>query len=147
MKKWSLPLMAALAGVAFAGCTSVESTRKFNGLGVGTPNDESKCFTQVVMTGYYFWGLPLVVGSAAESGKCAMFRDTLTVTNAVSLLTSEARRLDSARVIGISSTLTESMVFPMFISKKTLQVSGTGVRTKSEASRSLNRDFAPGAQY
>ena len=38
---------AVLAGAMFCGCTTVESTQKFNALGLGTPNEKAVCQTFV----------------------------------------------------------------------------------------------------
>ena len=77
---------AALAAIAvLSGCTSVESTQKFNGLGLGGKEEKAVCLTHVTMTGFYFFGLPIIVGSAAEDGKSAVFMDTLKAEHAVAL--------------------------------------------------------------
>lgn len=94
MKKSLVSLFAAaVAGVVLmSGCTTVESTQKFNAVNVcNTSSERPVCQTHVVMTGYYFLGLPTLVGSAAGDGKASIFQNTLTTENVVSLLTREVK--------------------------------------------------------
>ena len=131
---------AVLAGAMFCGCTTVESTQKFNALGLGTPNEKAVCQTFVEIPGYYFWGLPLLVGSAAGDGKCALFQYTGTTENVVNLLTREAKKRGAARMIDVQVTTSEHTVFP-FITKEVIQGSGIGVRTKAQAAKQAQVEF------
>ncbi len=124
---------AVLAGTMFCGCTTVESTQKFNALGLGTPNEKAVCQTFVEIPGYYFWGLPLLVGSAAGDGKCALFQYTGTTENVVNLLTREAKSKGAARVINVQCTVTETPVCFFLLTRRSMQASGTGVRSKDAA--------------
>ena len=124
--------MAAITAAVFTGCTTVESTQKFNRMGLGTPNEKAVCQTFVEIPGYFFFGLPIVVGSTKGDGTWTMFRNNLTAENAVFLLTKEAKARRAARVVNVHVSGTDSFIF-FGLSRRTIQASGTGVRTKGAA--------------
>ena len=132
--KQSLIVTAAALALAFAGCTTVESTQKFNAMGLGTPNEKAVCHTYVEIPGVFLFGLPIVTGSPAGDGEWTMFHWTLNSENAVYLLTKEAKSKGAARVINVNVRRTHNQLiwFP-FLSYNTFQASGTGVRSKSAA--------------
>ncbi|MDD3885547.1 MAG: hypothetical protein PHI35_01600 [Victivallaceae bacterium] len=138
MKK-SIFAVAMLGLAVLTGCTSVESTQKFNALGLATPSEKAVCYTHVTIEGLYFFGFPIIVGSAAEDGKCAAFMNTVTVENAVALLTREAKARGAARVNGVSTDYDGSRW--MFFSLRSVQASGTAVRSKGEAMRNAQRQY------
>ena len=132
----------ALAAIAvLSGCTSVESTQKFNGLGLGDNEEKAVCLTHVTMTGFYFFGLPIIVGSAAEDGKSAVFMDTLKAEHAVALLTREAKSRGAARVSNVVVNYNDIPILLPFMSHRIYQASGVGVRTKKEAVRNAQTEF------
>lgn len=133
MKKTILFTAAAIAAGIFSGCTTVESTQKFNRMGLGTPNEKAICQTHVEIPGYFLFGLPIFVGSPAGDGAWTMFRYNLTTENAIYLLTKEAKERRAARVVNVNVMTTETVIFPPFLTKRTIQASGTGVRTKGAA--------------
>ena len=133
MKKISLLAIAATIAAGFTGCTTVESTQKFNRMGLGTPNEKAICQTHVEIPGYFLFGLPIFVGSPAGDGAWTMFRYNLTTENAIYLLTKEAKERRAARVVNVNVMTTETVIFPPFLTKRTIQASGTGVRTKGAA--------------
>ena len=140
MKKISLLAIAATIAAGFTGCTTVESTQKFNRMGLGTPNEKAICQTFVEIPGYFFSGLPIVVGSTKGDGTWTMFRNNLTAENAVYLLTKEAKARRAARVVNVHVSSTDSFVF-FGISRRTIQASGTGVRTKGAALDNAAREY------
>ena len=94
MKKTLLLLtVAAVTAAIFAGCTTVESTQKFNRVSLGSGNEKAVCQTFVEIPGYYFFGIPIVVGSIKGDGSWTMFRDNVTTENAIYLLTKEIKDL------------------------------------------------------
>ena len=136
MKKSLLAILAVAAVAAFTGCTTtVESTQKFNRMGLGTPNEKAVCQTFVEIPGIFFYGLPIIVGSPKGDGEWSMFRFNLTAENAVYLLTKEAKTRKAARVVNVQVNTTESTIFPfpLLFTRRTVQASGTGVRTKGAA--------------
>ena len=133
MKQIVIIAAAALA-LAFAGCTTVESTQKFNAMGLGTPNEKAVCHTYVEIPGLFLFGLPIVVGSPEGDGAWTMFRWSLNSENAVYLLTKEAKSKGAARVINVNVRRThDQLIWFPFLSYNTFQASGSGVRSKSAA--------------
>ena len=136
---WACGSVAALG--LLAGCTSVDSTQKFNGLGLSDRADKAVCHTFVAIPCYSFWGIPIIGGSAAGDGKVAMFQNNADVTSAMHLLTREIRAKNGARVINAQTFMTETTIFPGLISKRVMQASGTGVRTRNEAMSRAGQNF------
>ena len=89
-------ISAAFASIiALTGCTTVESTQKFNAVQLGTQDEKHICQSYVQIPGYFFLGLPIIVGSAKGDGQTTMFRYNLTTENVMYLLTKEdARKTD-----------------------------------------------------
>ena len=131
---------AAVLGL-LAGCTSVDSTQKFNGLGLSDRADKAVCHTSVEIPCYMLWGLPIIGGSAVGSGKASMFQNNADVESVMHLLTQEIRSKNGARVINAQTFMSETTVFPAFISKRVMQASGTGVRTRNEAMSRAGQKF------
>ena len=127
-------LLAGMLALALAGCTTVESTQKFNAMGLGTPNEKAVCHTYVEIPGVFLFGLPIVVGSPKGDGEWTVFHWTLNNENAVYLLTKEAKSKGAARVINVNVRRThDQLIWFPFLSYNTFQASGTGVRSKSAA--------------
>ncbi len=122
-----------LALALLTGCSTVESTQKFNALGLGTPNEKAVCHTFVEIPGVFLFGLPIVVGSPKGDNEWTMFQWSLNNENAVYMLTKEAKSKGAARVINVTVSRTHDTVFPPFLSYQTIQASGVGVRTKGAA--------------
>ena len=141
MKKIALSLAAA-AGLLFAGCTSIESTQNFNGVACGTDNEKAACQTLIQIPGYYFFGLPIVTGGLGD-GKTAFFTFTQTTDNAVWLMTKEVKSKGATRLINQHMSVTESYIPFPFVSKKILNFSATGVRSRAAAPRRPVENFIP----
>ncbi|MBQ7396712.1 MAG: hypothetical protein IJW08_09250 [Lentisphaeria bacterium] len=140
MKK-SIISAAAAALVAFTGCTTVESTQKFNAVQLGTPDEKHICQTHVEIPGYFFLGLPLVVGSAKGDGQTAFFRFNLTTENAMYLLTREVKSKGASRLINVHVQTTEQPMLIPFMSYRTIQASGTGVGSRRAALRNAESAY------
>lgn len=139
MKKTIFSLAAA-AGLFLAGCTSVESTQNFNGIACGTPTEKATCQILIQIPGYYFLGLPLITGDLAD-GKFTFFTYTQTTDNAVWMLTKEAKGKGATRIINQNITMYESFVPFPFMSKQTMVVSATGVRSRTAALRQARDSY------
>ena len=139
MKK-NIFTIAAAAGLLLAGCTSVESTQNFNGLACGTPNEKATCQILVQISGYYFLGLPMITGGLGDN-KFTFFTYTQTTDNAVWLLTKEAKSKGATRMINQNIMITESFVPFPFVSKRILNASATGVRSRSAAVRQATENY------
>ena len=120
-------LAAILAVVLMSGCTSMQVANRFNGLPVSeSANMPPKAHVNVTMTGFYlFHFIPIATGSVGSVDKWAIFKDTVSVENAVSVLTREARtQLNCTKVYDLKSS-TSSAVMPFLCTFKTVQVSAT----------------------
>lgn len=140
MKKSFLLMLAALLAAVFTGCTTVESTQKFNRMGLGNPNEKAVCHTFVEIPGYYLFGLPIFVGSTKGDGTWTMFHNNLTAENAIYLLTKEAKARRAARVINVHVSATDSFVF-FGLRRCSIQASGTGVRSRGAALDAAAQEF------
>ncbi len=141
MKKVFLFCTILASAIIFSGCTTVESTQKFNRMGLGTPNEKAICQTYVEIPGLFFCGLPIITGSPVGDGEWSMFRYNLTTENVVYLLTKEAKNRKAARVINVTVSTTENNLMLPFFSMRTIQASGTGVRTKNAAINHTVREY------
>ena len=126
MKKLLFAVVCA-AAVIITGCTTVESTQKFNRRGLGERGERAVCVTYVEIPGYYIFGLPIVTGSPKGDGQWNMFRYNQTTTNIVYLLTKEAKERKASRVINIQVNKIEVPTLIPFVSKYSLQASGVGI--------------------
>ena len=139
-KTLSLLLAAAMAAVFFAGCTVIESTQKFNRVSLGSGNEKAVCQTFVEIPGYYFFGIPIVVGSVKGNGTWTMFRDNVTTENAIYLLTKEIKDRRAAKAINVHVNATDNFFF-IGLYRRSVQASGTGVRTRGSALDTAAQEF------
>ena len=134
MKK-SVIFAAFAAIIALSGCTSVESTQKFNAIQLGTADEKHICQSFVQIPGYFIFGLPIVVGSAKGDGQTSFFRYNLTTENVMYLLTKEVKSKGASRLINVSVYANEYPLLLPFISYRTIQASGTGIGSRRAAVR------------
>ena len=134
-------LLLAAAALLLAGCTTVESTQRFNALGLGTPQEKAVCFTTVQISGLYFFGLPIMTGGNKGDGDWSLFHWQLTTNNVVYLLTKEAKSKGAARVINVQVSRDSTALGLPFFFFNTIQASGTGVRTKSAAVQQAAKQY------
>ena len=130
MKKGLVLCGVLAAAMLLSGCSTVESTQKFNALGLGGPNEKSVCQTYVRISGLFFFGLPIVVGSPKGDNEWTMFQWTLNNENVVYMLTREAKSKGAARVINVTVSRTHDTLLIPFWTFQTIQASGVGVRVK-----------------
>lgn len=138
--KLSFASAAVAAACLFAGCTSIESTQNFNGLACGTSTEKATCQILIQIPGFYFLGLPIVSGDLAD-GKFTFFTYTQTTDNAVWMLTKEAKSKGATRLINQNILVTETYIPFPFVSKKIMNISATGVRSRSAAVRQARENY------
>ena len=139
LKKLSSLFAAALL---FAGCTTVDSTQKFNAVELGTKEEKAVCQTYVEISGCCLFGLPLIVGSAKGDGQFTFFRFNLTNENVVFLLTRAVKAHGATRMINVHVNTTSNPTMFPFLSINTIQGSATGVRSKSAAIKQVQQEFS-----
>ena len=130
------------AVLLFAGCTTVDSTQKFNAVDLGNKEEKAVCQTYVEISGYCLFGLPLIVGSAKGDGQFTFFRFNLTNENVVYLLTRAVKAHGATRMINVHVNSTSNPTMFPFLSICTIQGSATGVRSKSAAMKQVQQEFA-----
>ena len=138
LKKLSALFAAALL---FTGCTTVDSTQKFNAVELGTKEEKAVCQTYVEISGCCLFGLPLIVGSAKGDGQFTFFRFNLTNENVVFLLTRAVKAHGATRMINVHVNTTSNPTMFPFLSINTIQGSATGVRSKSAAIKQVQQEF------
>ena len=94
----------------------------------------------IQIPGFYFLGLPIVSGDLAD-GKFTFFTYTQTTDNAVWMLTKEAKSKGATRLINQNILVTETYVPFPFVSKKIMNISATGVRSRSAAVRQARENY------
>ena len=131
MKKTMISAVAAAALLTvFAGCTSVKTSPNFNSLPLDREREAPAAHINVSMDGLYFLGfLPIWTGSAAKDGYAAIFKDTVTLENATSLLTRTARTdFNATRMSDLQSHTDSHFMLIFLTSHKSVQVSGNVMR-------------------
>lgn len=132
---------AAVLGL-LAGCTSVDSTQKFNQVKLTDLNGgKAVCQTLVEIPCYTFWGIPILGGSASGSGKMAMFQNNADTESVMHLLTQEIRSKDGTRAINVQTVAYEMPALLGLFTKRVMQASGTGVSVRGEVVRRAGQDF------
>jgi len=141
LKKLALVIAAS---AFFAGCTTVDSTQKFNAVELGTKEEKAVCQTYVEISGFCLFGLPIIVGSAKGDGQCTVFRFNLTNENVIYLLTRAVKAHGATRMINVHVNSTSNPTMFPFLSYCTIQGSATGVRSKSAAIKQVQKEFEGG---
>lgn len=114
IKKVIFSVVAVAMALSFAACSSVQIATVLNKQALtADPNCESVGHIHGKIWGVYLLGLPLFSGSSVEAGKSALFTDTVTVNNAVDLVTKEAKnRMNGTVVADLSSETTTVWLIP-----------------------------------
>ncbi len=134
MKKTSVFAVAAAVLAVLCGCTSVNSTQKFNAINLTDSSMKAVCVSHVQITGCYILGLPLIVGSSHGDGKCTVFQYTGTLENVMHLLTKEAKAKGATRLVDVNVTETSEICgIPFLLSLRRMQASGVGLRPAGAA--------------
>lgn len=139
MKKFLLA-GALAATIGFTGCTTIESTQKFNAISLGDGAEKAVCQSYVKMSALYFFGLPIVSGSTSGNGGWTMFRYNLTTENAMYLLTREAKSKGAARLTNVNVSQKYDFSYLIF-QYHMIEASGTGLRSRDAAVRQAAKDF------
>lgn len=117
--------------VSFTGCSTVRTTQTFNGMGTTTaPKVQTVAHINSQIYGaYLFNAFPIFSGSPNDTGKSAVFRDTVSLDNGMYLLTKAAREGGANRVIDIESHYSSTWVpLGLIFWVREMQVSGTAVK-------------------
>ena len=128
MKKVFAAAMAVTLSVLFTACSSVTTGTNLHDMKLSESNDlQTIAHLNGDVWGIYLFGiLPLFTGSTATPGSCAVFKDTVRLDNAVSMLSKKAAALEATRVTDLSSATSSSWLF--LISLISVQVSGNALK-------------------
>jgi hypothetical protein len=138
MFKKMLVLFGAV--LLLTGCTTIESTQKFNAVDLGSDGEKAICQTFVEMDGIYFCGLPIITGSAKGDGQFSFFRYNLTNENVVYLLTRAVKNHGATRMTNVQVNSHTIPIFLLF-TYRSMQGSATGLRGKSAALKQVRSEF------
>jgi len=123
-----------LASLAFAGCSSVEAAKSFNGQ--ANSGQGSAPVAQVngdVWGCYLFGAFPLVTGDPDYPGTTCFFKDTVRLEPTVKMVTSRARSLGAESSLVLESRTDSSGAAGFWIVYvKEVQVSGNAVKAAKE---------------
>lgn len=140
MLKKTFVLLSAV--LLFTGCTTIESTQKFNAVDLGTRDEKAVCQTFVEIDGIFFCGLPVIVGSAKGDGEFSFFRYNVNNENVVYLLTRAVKNHGATRMINVHvNAHTSPILFPI-LTYRSMQGSATGLRSKNAAIRQVQSEFS-----
>ena len=128
MKKVFAAAMAVTLSVLFTACSSVTTGTNMHDMKLSESNElQTIAHLNGDVWGIYLFGiLPLFTGSTATPGSCAVFKDTVRLDNAVSMLSRKAAALEATRVTDLSSATSSTWLF--LISMKSVQVSGNALK-------------------
>lgn len=128
MKKVFAAAMAVTLSVLFTACSSVTTGTNLHDMKLSESNElQTIAHLNGDVWGIYLFGiLPLFTGSSATPGSCAVFKDTVRLDNAVSMLSRKAAALEATRVTDLSSATSSTWLF--LISMKSVQVSGNALK-------------------
>ena len=120
--------MAVTLSVLFTACSSVTTGTNLHDMKLSESNElQTIAHLNGDVWGIYLFGiLPLFTGSTATPGSCAVFKDTVRLDNAVSMLSRKAAALEATRVTDLSSATSSTWLF--LISMKSVQVSGNALK-------------------
>ena len=127
-KKFFMAAMAAVLAVTFTACSSISTGTTVHGMKLS----DSDVTTVPVHVNGEIWGvylfgiLPLMTGSSAAPGSMTLFKDTVRVDNAVSMLTKRAKDMEANRVNDVTSFKTSTWL--LLFAVKEVQVSGKALK-------------------
>jgi len=129
MKK-ALMLFAVVVAVAITGCTSVETSKNFNGMGMTA--SRSKPVAQInarVYGVFLFDAFPMFCGSVNNTDKVAAFVNTVSLENTLGLATRTARGLGATKVVNVNSYYYSHWLwYTVILWERQMQVSGTAIK-------------------
>jgi hypothetical protein len=131
MKKRALFLFAAaVTATVLTGCTTVETTDSFNGLGVTTRRSQPVAHINARISGaFLFDAFPVFCGSVNNVDKVAAFVNTVSLNNAMGLVSRHARGLGATKLVDISSYHdTYWMWYTLLMWKRYTQISATAIK-------------------
>ncbi len=129
MKKMiGLAMIGALCWLG-SGCSTVDATSKYNGMHPTLDaNTAPVAHLNSRINGVFLFGfIPLFSGAVNKPDYTAIFTNTTTVDNAFFQMMIQARQKGANAVINVNSSVDSSMILPIFLYMRSVEVSGTAV--------------------
>jgi hypothetical protein len=131
MRKRALTMCAALASLlVFSGCSSLETTKNFNGMDVTARRTQPIAHINARVNGVFlFDALPFFCGSVNHVDKVAAFVNTVSLNNTMGLVSREARGLGATKLVNVQSYYESIwMWYTLIFWYRQMQVSATAVK-------------------
>ncbi|MCK4982910.1 MAG: hypothetical protein KAS17_08305 [Victivallaceae bacterium] len=131
MKKRTLMMFAGIVmAFALTACTSIETSKNFNGLGMTTARSKPVAHINARISGVFlFDAFPLFCGSVNNIDKVAAFVNTVSMDNALGLLTRHARGLGATKLVNLNSYYqTHWLWYTILLWERKSQVSATAIK-------------------
>ncbi len=115
---------------ALTACTSIETSKNFNGLGMTTARSKPVAHINARISGVFlFDAFPLFCGSVNNIDKVAAFVNTVSMDNALGLLTRHARGLGATKLVNLNSYYqTHWLWYTILLWERKSQVSATAIK-------------------
>ncbi len=123
-------LIIPLAGLLLTGCASVAVVHGLNGQQLTATGETPIAHVNGDIYGYYLFGYwPLLTGDPANSKRWTWFRDTVTVKNAVDMVTQKSKELGATKITDLYSRSESTGLQTLFtVWYYDVQVSGNAVK-------------------
>jgi len=131
MKKRTLMMFAAVVmAFAITGCTSLETSKNFNGLGMTANRTKPIAHINARISGVFlFDAFPLFSGSVNNVDKVAAFVNTVSLDNTMGLVTRHARGIGATKLVNVNSYYHSRWLWYTLLSwERQMQISATAVK-------------------
>lgn len=132
MRFFRLTAAAALAAALLVagGCSSVHTTRSFNGLAL-SGGKQNVCHVNGKISGLYCFNIPLMTGDPERPGSLIplFFRDSVSLDGVADMVSGEAKARGARELLDVTSDSSSIWLMPTWIFWWNVQtMSGNGVR-------------------
>ena len=131
MKKRALMAFAGIVmALALTACTSIETSKNFNGLGVTTSRSKPIAHINTRIYGVFLFDVfPLFCGSVNNVDKVAAFVNTVSMDNALGLATRHARGLGATKLVNLNSYYRSHWLwYTLLLWERQSQISATAIK-------------------
>jgi len=129
-KALMLSVVVVVMAVTITACTSVETSKNFNGMGMTA--SRSKPIAQInarVYGVFLFDAFPMFCGSVNSNDKVAAFVNTVSLKNTLGLATRTARGLGATKMVNVNSYYYSHWLwYTVIMWERQMQVSGTAIK-------------------
>ena len=126
MYKLMTLVATVLTAAVLCGCSSLQvaTVDDFNGQKM-TPSGSATAHISATNCGLYLLWIPLITGSTDNPGSMVFLQDTVTVKNAIQMLTAKSNELKAS---GTYNIVTKNSTNPWFFGVKEIRVSANAVK-------------------